>query len=163
MTNTAPSAQPESIVFVCQSNRGKSAMAAGLFAKRAADASLSVHIYSAGTRAEDGTTYNEESAESLARVSATMGAPDQAGPRRATAEMLGSADRVIVVGGADLSEVSGFDAATSAHVSRWTPAEPSEEGFEGAERMDLLRDRIDAYVTDLVNEITAAHGDTENS
>lgn len=145
------------VLFVCQSNRGKSAMAAGLFAKRATDFDLDVTVASAGTKAECGAHFNEESAKSLSKVGASMGCPGQDGANQLTEQMLKEADRVILIG--ENASLEDFPAAEGVKVERWRPVEPSTQGFEGEERMDMLRKRIDRHVMDLVSELYVAQSD----
>lgn len=129
------------VYFLCNTNSGKSQMAEGLMRFRAGDA---VEVLSAGiTPGED---VNGESAASLARLGADMSAGK---PTAIDPEVLRTADRVIVVGGADVRPVEGM----KADIERWDVDEPAKRGIGGDERMDLIRDDIDARVRGLADEL----------
>ena len=131
-------AEKPTVLFICNTNGGKSQMAAGLAELDAADNFTAI---SAGVKA--GSKINAESAASLAKIGARMGSEV---PTQLTREMLQKADRVIVVGGADVPDADGVV------LERWKPIEPSEQGIEGEERMDMLRDDIRAKVQALAEE-----------
>ncbi|MBM7051987.1 low molecular weight phosphatase family protein [Rothia sp. ZJ1223] len=118
------------ILFVCNSNKGKSQMAAALLE---AEAPGKFTVESAGTKAAVGEAVNQQAATSLAEIGADMLAGT---PTQLTEEAMRAADRVVVVGGAKLPEVDGVE------VERWETDEPSERGIEGEERMNLIRDEI---------------------
>lgn len=130
------------VYFLCNTNCGKSQMAEGLMRLRAGE---SVNALSAGIT--PGDEVNAESAESLARLGADMsgGTPTAIDPA-----ILRAADRVIVVGGADVRPVEGM----AATIERWEVDEPSKRGIRGDERMDLIRDDIDARVRELTAELS---------
>lgn len=128
------------VLFICNSNRGKSQMAEALARFRADGA---VTALSAGVKAEPGASVNAEAAASLAKIGAEMTGEAQL----VSEELYEQADRIVVVGSADLGELSP---EVASKVERWTPDEPSERGIEGEERMDLLRDDIDARVQKLL-------------
>lgn len=133
------------VLFLCNSNKGKSQMAAGLAAKHAPE----WDIYSAGVQvSEVGTkgNVNLESAESLKEVGADM---SDGTPKPVDPELLRTADAVVVVGTADLE----WPADARGKLIRWDIPEPSEQGLEGMERMRVLRDDIDARVHQLVDEL----------
>lgn len=120
-----------SVLFLCNTNRGKSQMAAALAKKHAPD----WEIHSAGVKTteqhrEQGV--NAEAQASLAKVGADMSGT----PTLIDSDLASSVDHVIVVGDADYDGVA----------ERWEIEDPSVRGLEGAERMDALRDDIDARV-----------------
>lgn len=120
-----------SVLFLCNTNRGKSQMAAALAKKHAPD----WEIHSAGVKTteqhrEQGV--NAEAQASLAKVGADMSGT----PTLIDRDLASSVDHVIVVGDADYDGVA----------ERWEIEDPSVRGLEGAERMDALRDDIDARV-----------------
>ncbi|WP_308607163.1 low molecular weight phosphatase family protein [uncultured Corynebacterium sp.] len=120
-----------SVLFLCNTNRGKSQMAAALARKHAPD----WEIHSAGVKTteqhrEQGV--NAEAQASLAKVGADMAGT----PTLIDRDLASSVDHVIVVGDADYDGVA----------ERWEIEDPSVRGLEGAERMDALRDDIDARV-----------------
>ena len=68
-------------------------------------------------------------------------------------DLLRTADRVIVLGrDAQVEPVGGMTAT----IERWDTDEPSLRGIEGDERMDLIRDDIDARVGALASELGVA-------
>lgn len=120
-----------SVLFLCNTNRGKSQMAAALARKHAPD----WEIHSAGVKTteqhrEQGV--NAEAQASLAKVGADMAGT----PTLIDRDLASSVDHVIIVGDADYDGVA----------ERWEIEDPSVRGLEGAERMDALRDDIDARV-----------------
>lgn len=120
-----------SVLFLCNTNRGKSQMAAALARKHAPD----WEIHSAGVKTteqhrEQGV--NAEAQASLAKVGADMAGT----PTLIDSDLASSVDHVIIVGDADYDGVA----------ERWEIEDPSVRGLEGAERMDALRDDIDARV-----------------
>ncbi|WP_448852845.1 hypothetical protein [Corynebacterium sp. 335C] len=72
-------------------------------------------------------------------------------PSAVDEDLLRRADRVIVVGGAQLEAVDGMRAA----IERWTV---DESGDTAEERMAALRDSIDAHATRLAGEYGARPG-----
>ena len=132
------------VLFVCVSNAGKSQMAEALLRRRVGDA---IDIHSAGTKpkpVEAGV--NAESAASVALVGASMA---HAIPKDIDPDLLRTADRVVILGAdAQVEPVEGLGGT----IERWDTGEPSLRGIEGAERMDLIRDDIDARVGALASE-----------
>lgn len=130
------------VLFVCQSNGGKSQMAEALAKSIAGDC---IEIHSAGTR--PGTALNAQSVEAVAEAGASMegGAPKGIDP-----ELLARADRVVILGQNAQLELPNGAKGT---LERWITDEPSERGIEGLERMRLVRDDIDARVHALVKEL----------
>ena len=132
------------VLFVCVSNAGKSQMAEALLRRRVGDA---IDIHSAGTKpkpVEAGV--NAESAASVALVGASMA---HAIPKGIDPDLLRTADRVVILGAdAQVEPVEGLRGT----IERWDTGEPSLRGIEGAERMDLIRDDIDARVGALASE-----------
>lgn len=138
-----PNAKP-SVLFVCVKNGGKSQMAAALMRQHAGNA---VDVYSAGTR--PGSKLNEESRRSVERVGASF---DGESPKALDADLMAQVDRVVLIGGeAQVEPVAGMRGT----ITRWETDEPSLRGIEGDERMDLVRDDIDARVRALRDQLTA--------
>lgn len=133
------SSQP-TILFVCNSNKGKSQMAAALLEHEAPG---KFTVESAGVKASVGEPVNQQAAASLAEIGADMSTGT---PTQLNEDAMRAATRVIVVGGAQLPEVDGVE------VERWETDEPSERGIEGEERMNLIRDDIHARVQNLVQQ-----------
>lgn len=130
------------VVFVCVKNGGKSQMAAALTRLHAGDR---IEVHSAGTH--PGTKLNAASAASVEELGATF---EGEHPKPLDADLLRRADRVVVIGGeAHVEPVEGMNAS----VETWQTVEPSEQGIEGAERMNLIRDDIDARCRELVNTL----------
>lgn len=138
----SPETTTPSVLFVCAKNGGKSQMAAALMDHHAAGA---VAVHSAGTR--PGRTVNALSAEVIAEVGADMssGTPTPVDP-----ELLRTVDRVVVLG--DEAEVEPVEGMTG-RIETWHTDEPSARGIEGAERMRLVRDDIDARVRRLLEDL----------
>lgn len=130
------------ILFVCVRNGGKSQMAAALAEKHAGER---LEIHSAGT--EPGTSINAESAASLEEVGADMSGGH---PKPIDAELLRTADRVVVIG--DEAQLELPDDARGT-LERWVTDEPSTRGIEGMERMRLVRDDIDTRVRGLIADV----------
>ena len=134
-----------SVLFICVSNAGKSQMAEALLRRRVGDA---LTIHSAGTRpkpAEAGV--NAESAASVAEVGASMA---DATPKGIDRDLLRTADRVVILGAdAQVEPVEGMKAT----IERWETDEPGLRGIEGTQRMNLIRDDIDARVATLASEL----------
>lgn len=137
-------AQPR-VLFICQSNKGKSQMAEALMNLHSQGRLLAA---SAGTKAAVGSAVNAEAAASLAEVGADMSAGT---PKFASAEDLAAADRIIIVGSA--AQLETADPAILAKTERWHTPEPSEQGIEGPERMALIRDDIDRRVKALLADL----------
>ncbi len=134
------------VLFICQSNKGKSQMAEALMNLHAQGR---VRATSAGTKAAVGSAVNAESAASLAELGADM---SKGTPKFASADDLAVADRIVILGGA--AQLETTDEEILAKTERWNTVEPSHEGIEGAERMNLIRDDIDARVRALLAELT---------
>lgn len=109
-----------------------------------------VRATSAGTKAAVGSAVNAESAASLAEIGADM---SKGTPKFASADDLAAADRIVILGGS--AQLETTDEEILAKTERWNTVEPSHEGIEGAERMNLIRDDIDTRVRALLDELTA--------
>ncbi|MDO5628994.1 MAG: low molecular weight phosphatase family protein [Mobilicoccus sp.] len=131
-----------SVLFVCVKNGGKSQMAAALMRHHAGDR---VEVHSAGTK--PGGMLNAESAASVEEVGASMAGES---PKAIDSALLDSVDRVVVIGTEAVIEEPG-----SAPIETWETDEPSTRGIEGAERMRLVRDDIDARVRTLLADLTS--------
>lgn len=130
------------VLFVCVSNAGKSQMAEALMRAQVGNAA---EIISGGTRPKG--SVNAESAASVAHLGASM---DAATSKAIDEDVLRRADRVIVLGSdAVVEPVSDMKAS----IERWVTVEPSGDGITGAERMDLIRDDIQARVEQLATEL----------
>lgn len=144
-TSSAGGRRPH-VLFVCQSNGGKSQIAAALLRWRAGER---VEVTSAGTRPADGL--DEQARRSVEAIGASF---DGEEPRKLTKQMLRQADRVVVLGSKAVVEpVSDM----TAPIERWVLDEPSERGIQGSDRMDLVRDEIDAHVAQLLAEVDGKH------
>jgi arsenate-mycothiol transferase len=136
-------ASKPAVLFVCQTNGGKSQMAAGLMRLVAGE---EVEISSAGTKA--GGSVNELSAEVLLDLGADIRAEH---PTQLTEEAVRAAGHVVVLGtNAQVEPVEGVT------IERWATDEPSLRGIEGRERMELLRDDILVRVRELRGRLLAA-------
>ncbi|MEL4356448.1 MULTISPECIES: arsenate-mycothiol transferase ArsC [unclassified Luteococcus] len=131
-----------SVLFVCVGNGGKSQMAAALMRLRAGDA---VEVHSAGTW--PGTKLNQES---LASIEEIGGSFDGERPKAIDPDLLRRVDRTVILGDQAVVEpVEGMRGT----IETWLTDEPSLRGIEGAERMRLVRDDIDARVKALQAEL----------
>jgi len=130
-----------SVLFVCSRNGGKSQLAAGLM-NQLANGTVTVH--SAGTKPAD--ALNPESVGSLAALGIDITGEH---PKPVTAEMLDTADVVIVLG-----NEAKLEPRDDTRIEFWDTDEPSERGIEGMERMGLVRDDIQARVRKLYAELT---------
>ena len=130
-----------SVLFVCSRNGGKSQLAAGLM-NQLANGTVTVH--SAGTKPAD--ALNPESVGSLAELGIDITGEH---PKPVTAEMLDTADVVIVLG-----TEAKIEPREGRRLVLWDTDEPSERGIEGMERMGLVRDDIQARVRKLYAELT---------
>lgn len=147
MSQTRPS-----VLFVCVKNGGKSQMAAALM--RAAGGAR-VEVHSAGTH--PGPGLNAESAASVAELGATF---EGENPKPIDPALLARVDRVVIIGEeAHLAEPGTAEPGTArpraARVERWLTDEPSLRGITGPERMDLIRDDLNARVHTLLKDLTA--------
>lgn len=126
------------VLFVCNTNGGKSQMAAAL-------ATLDVpHVFtaiSAGLTLADAV--NGQAAASLAKIGADMASKT---PTQLTDDMQRSADVVVPVGDAATPELEGVKYV------RWNIIDPSVFGAKGDARMDKLRDDLRKRVNDLAGE-----------
>ncbi|HRO29430.1 MULTISPECIES: low molecular weight phosphatase family protein [Micrococcaceae] len=144
---TSESASRPAVLFVCAKNGGKSQMAAALMDHHAAG---SVEVHSAGTK--PGEAINVLSAEVVAEVGADMSGGQ---PKPIDVDLLARVDRVIVLGDeAKVDPVEGM----AGTIETWHTDEPSTRGIEGAERMRLVRDDIDARVRTLLTDLTGTPG-----
>ncbi|VXB08346.1 Arsenate reductase [Citricoccus sp. K5] len=144
MTTEPRSSSRPSVLFICAKNGGKSQMAAALMEHQAAGA---VEVHSAGTR--PGETINALSAEVIAEAGADMSAGH---PQPIDPGLLARVDRVVILG--DEAKVEPLEGMAGT-IETWHTDEPSARGIEGAERMRLVRDDIDARVRALLAELTA--------
>ncbi|SFV23367.1 Protein-tyrosine-phosphatase [Micrococcus terreus] len=137
------------LLFICNSNAGKSQMAGALARQQAAERGLAIAVHTAGAQISpgnpDGTTLNTEAAASLKAVGASL---DGEHPKHIDPEILRCADRVIVVGPAQVEPVDGM----RAEIEVWGTDEPSLRGIEGQERMTMIRDEISRRVSGLLDE-----------
>ncbi len=134
------------MLFVCVRNAGKSPMAAGLLrdlTERHTPGRLLVE--SAGTRAEG--DLNALSVSVLAEQGVDIGGER---PRQLTDQILRRADVVVMLGTA--AEVNRI---TGPRYETWEVDEPSRRGFEGLQRMRMVRDDIESRVVDLHRRLTA--------
>lgn len=130
-----------SVLFVCVKNGGKSVMAAGLMRKAAGDA---VEVHSAGTK--PGAAVNALSAQSLLEVGVDITAET---PKAIDPQLVRAVDVVVTLG-----REAHVDPVPGTRFENWDTDEPSERGFDGIERMRLVRDDIAARVTQLAGQLT---------
>ncbi|OMH25326.1 hypothetical protein BKD30_06235 [Tersicoccus phoenicis] len=128
---------PESVLFVCVHNSGKSQIAAAI----ARHEFPNVRVTSAGTAPSE--TVHPGSADTLAEVGIDITGEQ---PKAITDELIADADVVVVLG--TEAEVATADGTP---VVRWEVGEPSSRGIEGAERMRLVRDDIRRRVRQLLS------------
>lgn len=131
-----------SVLFVCQSNGGKSQMAEALARHLAPEG---VEVHSAGTK--PGTKLNQESLESLAEIGADM---SEGHPKGVDPELLARVDRVVILGQDAQLELPEGARGT---LERWVTDEPSQRDIHGAERMRLVRDDIAGRVANLLEQL----------
>ena len=129
-----------SVLFICVSNAGKSQMAEALMRARVGG---SATVNSAGTHPKG--SINQESAESVARVGASM---EGSLSEPIDAHLLRTVDRVIILG--NDAEVEPPFEMKAEEVERWDIVEP---GGEGEARMDKIRDDIKQRVDELATEM----------
>jgi thioredoxin reductase (NADPH) len=123
-------------------------MAAALMRQLSGDR---IAVTSAGTK--PGDNLNALSIETLEAVGASV---EGEYPKQLTEQMMLDADRGIVLGEeAQLPEVDG------AVVERWITDEPSLRGIDGRERMDLVRDDINARVRTLSHALLGEESGTD--
>lgn len=130
------------VLFVCNTNGGKSQMAAALLRRIAGRL---VHVESAGL--VPAPHINELAAEVLEAAGADMRTEV---PTALSVERLRAADRVIIVGGAQVQECEGVE------VERWLPAPAPKHLATERERMEFLRDELAARVVALNGALGAA-------
>lgn len=126
---------PQSVLFICVGNGGKSQMAAALAKKYAPSG---VEIYSAGTK--PGKKLNELSVQSIAEVGADM---SHGVPKGIDPHILKTVDYAIILG--DDAQVE-MPKEASGSLIRWLIKEPEASGME---RMRIVRDQIDTQVAAL--------------
>lgn len=132
-----------SVLFICVKNGGKSQLAAALMRHHAGDA---VTVFSAGTK--PGDKLNAQAVASLQEIGVGVGDEH---PKPLDADVLSAVTRVVVLGTEAVVEPVDGMAGT---IETWETDEPSARGIEGAERMQLVRDDIDARVKKLLAELT---------
>ena len=131
------------VYFLCNSNGGKSQMAEAIMRLRADEAGRDVEVLSAGVKPGSKISWP---AASLSEIGADMTGGT---PKAIDDAVMRGADRVIVVGGAEIPAYDGM----KTDVERWEVDEPSLRGIEGEERMNLIRDEIDQRVKKLLDEL----------
>ena len=151
MNDQQTAAARPSVLFVCRKNGGKSQMAAALMERLAGGA---VEVHSAGTH--PGEEVNALAAESVAEVGADM---SHGTPKPVDPALVARVDRVVVLG--DEAKVEPAEGMAGS-IETWRTDEPSERGVEGAERMRLVRDDIDARVHALFAELTGQATPTDD-
>ena len=112
--------------------------------RKAEDVGRDIEVLSAGRKPAN--AINAGSAASLAEIGADMSGGV---PTAIDADVMRTADRVIVVGGADIPDYDGM----KTDIERWEVDEPSLRGVEGEGRMNLIRDEIDERVNKLIDEL----------
>ncbi|RAX51045.1 low molecular weight phosphatase family protein [Arthrobacter sp. AQ5-05] len=133
-----PETKPN-VLFVCNTNGGKSQLAAALLRQAAG---TGVQVLSAGLLPAQ--HINELAADVVAELGADMRAEV---PTALTEEALRAADRVVIVGEAQVPELEGVT------MERWVPAEAPVELSTERERMVFLRDDLAARVAALKAEL----------
>jgi arsenate-mycothiol transferase len=129
-----------SVLFVCVHNAGKSQMAAALMIDLVGDA---VDVHSAGTAPS--TAVSEQAAEVLQELGIDITSER---PKPITDQRVRGVDVVVTLGlEAKVDPVEGTAFQT------WDTDEPSARGFEGIERMRLVRDDIARRVQVLAREV----------
>lgn len=131
--------QKPTVLFVCNTNGGKSQIAAALLRQAMGE---SAHVQSAGLN--PAYQINELAAEIVAGGGADMRSEV---PTALTEDALRAADRVIIVGEAQVPELEGVN------MERWIPAEAPAELSTDRARMEFLRDDIAARVHALEGEL----------
>ena len=126
------------VMFVCSTNQGKSQMAAAL-ARQAFGPDVAV--YSAGLK--PGSAVNSDAAWLLsARGASTEGEY----PKAFDEELARSVDKVIMVGTNAKLDPALYEELGA---ETWDVVEPSRQGIEGDERLNLMLDDMAARVKDL--------------
>ena len=139
---SSSNAPATTVLFVCNTNGGKSQLAAALLRQAAGD---SVKVLSAGL--VPAHHINELAASVVEEVGADMRAEV---PTALTEDALRAADRVIIVGEAQVPELEGVT------MERWVPAAAPAELATERERMEFLRDDLAARVRELETELGSA-------
>ncbi len=131
----------KTVLFVCKKNGGKSQMAASIMRARAPE---NIRVFSAGT--QPGESLNALSVQTLeARGYSVEGEY----PKAAEGELVEQSDLVVFLG-----NEAQLDLPEGVSAERWSTVEPSLNGIEGEERMNLILDDIEARVNDLVQRIS---------
>lgn len=135
------------VLFVCVKNSGKSQMAAALLRKHIGDQAV---ITSAGTI--PGSALNQASVQAVADLGATLTGEF---PKPIDPEILRTADRVIVIGKeAELKPIDGM----KANIETWLPYEPSQDGIEGTQRMQIICEELNQMTAGMAAELASSHG-----
>ncbi len=139
---TSSNSPGPTVLFVCNTNGGKSQLAAALLRRAAGD---SVQVQSAGLIPAHHV--NELAASVAEEVGADMRSEV---PTALSDEALRAADKVIIVGEAQVPELEGVS------MERWVPAEAPASLATDRERMEFLREDLAARVSDLTKELGSA-------
>lgn len=116
-------------------------MAASIMRARAPE---NIRVFSAGT--QPGESLNALSVQTLeARGYSVEGEY----PKAAEGELVEQSDLVVFLG-----NEAQLDLPEGVSAERWSTVEPSLNGIEGEERMNLILDDIEARVNDLVQRIS---------
>lgn len=130
----------KTVLFVCVKNGGKSQMASSVMRKVAGDR---IKVLSGGT--EPGKVLNTESVQALeTRGYSTHGEF----PKAIDPQSLENCTAIVVVG-----KEAQLDAPAGVRIERWDTVEPSHQGIEGAERMNLILDDIESRVNQLAESL----------
>lgn len=130
----------KTVLFVCVKNGGKSQMAASVMRKVAGGR---LKVMSGGT--EPSRTLNAESVQALeARGYSTHGEF----PKAIDPQILENCAAIVVVG-----NEAQIDVPAGVRIERWNTIEPSHQGIEGTERMNLILDDIENRVSKLAESL----------
>lgn len=135
----SPTGRGPTVLFVCNTNGGKSQLAAALLRQAAGDA---VRVQSAGLVPAH---HVNELAASVAEESGADMRSEV--PTALTDAALRAADRVIIVGEAQVPELEGVT------MERWVPNEAPAALGTDRERMAFLRDDLAARVAGLTQTL----------
>jgi arsenate reductase len=138
----AQSGHVPTVLFVCEHNAGRSQLAAGLAASRAAGG---VRVLSAGTNPDAGV--DDVMLASLAEIG--IDRSDQV-PTQLTANLIERADVVVAV-----KPGLGIVVADGAQLQTWTLPEPERWDVEG---LRPLRDFLDQKVQALLQDVIRTDG-----
>ncbi|GAA1353110.1 low molecular weight phosphatase family protein [Falsarthrobacter nasiphocae] len=130
----------KTVLFVCSKNGGKSQMAAAVMRKGAGE---ELRVVSGGTNPGSGLN-----AQSVASLEARGYSVEGEYAKAIAPETLEAADVVVILG-----NEAQLDVPEGRRVERWLTREPSEEGIEGAERMNLILDDIEQRVEALREDL----------